>query len=154
MIGRIEPGRDLASSTRRLGQGFAIIPDVVSPAEIEHPASGLGAVPSSVSARCSRAAYAIRNLLDLPAITALARAPAIRDLVEPVLGRTAFPVRGLFFDDGASQLEGAWHQNRTVAVEPADMQWHETMPAEGGLSAPPTASDPPPAPGRDAWRTR
>jgi hypothetical protein len=34
-------------------------------------------------------------------------------LVEPVLGRTAFAVRGLFFDDGASDLAGAWHQDRT-----------------------------------------
>lgn len=61
----------------------------------------------------------IRNLLDLlPEIAQLANSSFIRDLVEPVLGHCAFPVRGTLFDKTPdSNWKVPWHQDLSVAVQ-------------------------------------
>lgn len=59
-----------------------------------------------------------RNLLhDCPAVAALAYGTALKNLLLPVLGPTAFPVRSLFFDKlaGANWQVG-WHQDLSIAV--------------------------------------
>ena len=59
----------------------------------------------------------VRNLLDLPALRDLANSPQIRDLVEPILGKEAFPVRGILFDKtGEANWKVPWHQDVTIAV--------------------------------------
>ena len=79
--------------------GFAIIPEVLDSATIGQLKSALNRVEHSESVRTRVDIYAIRNLLDLvPEVRALAASPAIKRLVEPLLGEEAFPVRGIFFD--------------------------------------------------------
>lgn len=58
-----------------------------------------------------------RGLEGLQVIAQLAATPAIRDLVESVLGRAAFMVRGLLFDKvpGANWHVG-WHQDLMIPV--------------------------------------
>lgn len=60
----------------------------------------------------------VRNLLEISAeVRALAESPAVRGVVEAVLGAGAFAVRALLFDKTpATNWKVAWHQDRTVAV--------------------------------------
>jgi len=62
--------------------------------------------------------YAIRNLFSVvPAIAKLARSPAVRTLVEPVLGPACFPVRALLFDKlPEANWHVPWHQDCSIAV--------------------------------------
>jgi ectoine hydroxylase-related dioxygenase (phytanoyl-CoA dioxygenase family) len=58
-----------------------------------------------------------RNLLDSPDIRALASSPALRTLVEPVVGPSAKPVRALFFHKTAeANWPVLWHQDLSLAV--------------------------------------
>ena len=58
-----------------------------------------------------------RNLLDAPDVAAVADDPAIRRVVQAVLGPDARPVRGLFFDKTPqANWTVPWHQDRSVAV--------------------------------------
>jgi ectoine hydroxylase-related dioxygenase (phytanoyl-CoA dioxygenase family) len=58
-----------------------------------------------------------RNLLDDPAIRALAALPALRALAEAVLGPGCFAVRALFFDKTpGANWKVVWHQDLTVAT--------------------------------------
>jgi hypothetical protein len=55
--------------------------------------------------------------LDLDAVQRLARSPAVRALVEPILGSAAFAFRATLFDKTpAANWLVAWHQDRTVPV--------------------------------------
>ena len=62
--------------------------------------------------------YGVRNLLDFsdafqPALTH----PALRRLVEPILGTGAFVVRAIFFDKvGSANWNVSWHQDLAIAV--------------------------------------
>jgi ectoine hydroxylase-related dioxygenase (phytanoyl-CoA dioxygenase family) len=62
--------------------------------------------------------YAVRNLMAaVPAVAELATSPALRALVEPVLGGRAFPVRALLFDKTpGANWKVAWHQDLSIAV--------------------------------------
>lgn len=51
-----------------------------------------------------------RNLLDVPAITQLARSEAIRNLARPVLGDHCFAVRGILFNKTEkANWKVTWH---------------------------------------------
>jgi hypothetical protein len=62
--------------------------------------------------------YGIRRLLEIiPSIGQLCWQPEIRNLVEPILGSAAFPIRGIFFDKNSEANWGvSWHQDLTIAV--------------------------------------
>jgi ectoine hydroxylase-related dioxygenase (phytanoyl-CoA dioxygenase family) len=87
--------------------GFEVRTNVLS-------ADRVAALTSSLVSLEAR--HGLRNLLrDCPAIEALAR--ELTKVVIPVLGKAAFPVRGLFFD----KMHGAnwqvdWHQDLSIAV--------------------------------------
>ncbi len=94
--------------------GFATVQGVLSTVQIEQMwtacARGAGLT------RRGRA-YGGRNLLALPEVRNLAALRAIRDLVEPVLGKDALPVRALFFDKTPeANWPVLWHQDLTIAV--------------------------------------
>ena len=58
-----------------------------------------------------------RNLLDDPAISALAVTPTLRQFACAVLGESCFAVRALFFDKTPdANWKVIWHQDLTVAV--------------------------------------
>ena len=67
--------------------------------------------------RRSGGGFGRRNVLDVPAVAEVARHPAVRRVVEAVLGPHARPVRGLFFDKTpAANWTVPWHQDRAIAV--------------------------------------
>lgn len=100
--------------------GFAIVQDAVSPAVVADLVRALEhAKPGQSGLDRGGGVYALRNLLRLvPETRRLADSPALRTLVEPVLGSNLFVVRGLYFDKTAeSNWRVPWHQDLTIAVQ-------------------------------------
>ena len=94
--------------------GFALATGVLGGAQIEalRHLAGQGA-----SLRRGGNAYGGRNLLHMPEVRNLAANRAIRDLIEPIVGPTAVPVRALFFDKTPeANWPVLWHQDLTIAV--------------------------------------
>lgn len=101
------------TSARTVGfSGFAIVDDVLDEAKI-HQLSRL--MESVVPYEQGRGG--VRNLLDIPEVRELADSEVVVNLVRPILGEAAFPVRGILFDkkDGAN-WKVPWHQDVTIAV--------------------------------------
>jgi ectoine hydroxylase-related dioxygenase (phytanoyl-CoA dioxygenase family) len=62
--------------------------------------------------------HAQRNLLRLAIVRRLADSPQVRSIVQPVLGPSARPVRGLLFDKTpAANWKVPWHQDLAIPVE-------------------------------------
>ncbi|HEX5050922.1 MAG TPA: phytanoyl-CoA dioxygenase family protein [Planctomycetota bacterium] len=89
--------------------GFAVVHDVID-------AAFRARLRTAIAAALGDAAGS-RTGLSHPAVRELAVAPAVRALVEPVLGTPAFAVRATLFDKTplANWLV-AWHQDLVVAV--------------------------------------
>jgi hypothetical protein len=93
-------------------EGFAIVESVLTSTTIASLIDLLSQ-PSDPTKRRG----GTRNLLDHPGIRFLAQSPAVRALVDPILGADAFPVRGILFDKTeASNWLVPWHQDVTIAV--------------------------------------
>lgn len=92
--------------------GFAIVEDVLDLTATDR----LRALMESI-APPEEGRGGVRNLLDVPEVRELAGSEAVMNLVRPVLGASAFPVRGILFDkkDGAN-WKVPWHQDVTIAV--------------------------------------
>jgi hypothetical protein len=91
--------------------GFAIIPEVLAPAQVERLRSLFAEVTTAGQ----------RGILELAEIQELAEAPEILRCLQPYFATRPFPVRGIFFD---KNLAGAaanwlvpWHQDRTIVVQ-------------------------------------
>lgn len=94
--------------------GFALVGDVLTAAQIARLRTVAG---QGTALRRSGSAYGGRNLLDLPDVRKLAADPALRRLIEPVVGAEAIPVRALFFDKTPeANWPVLWHQDLTIAV--------------------------------------
>jgi hypothetical protein len=77
--------------------GFAVVANVLAPAEIDALQHVLGRLADLLPATKRGATYAIRDLLDAsPEVRALAEITRVRDLIEPILGESCFPVRGIY----------------------------------------------------------
>jgi hypothetical protein len=109
--------KEFSSAIRE--DGFAIVPDVLCRSEIARFISILDKVNQGSSVRSRGGVYAIRNLLDvIPELRQLADSPALRDLVKPVLGEKAIPVRGILFDKTLeANWKVPWHQDLSIAVQ-------------------------------------
>jgi hypothetical protein len=96
--------------------GFAIVPNVLGAQEI---VSLLGAIESATDANSVAGRGGIRNLLDRVAcVRKLSDSPVIRALIDPILGKDAFPARGILFDKTpAANWKVPWHQDLTIAVQ-------------------------------------
>jgi ectoine hydroxylase-related dioxygenase (phytanoyl-CoA dioxygenase family) len=107
---------ELSERVRR--DGFAVVPGVIEERALSSFEKSLELVESGAGVLRRGGVYAIRNLLEvLPAALELARSPAVRALVEPVLGADCFPVRGVLFDKTpAAPWKVVWHQDLTIAV--------------------------------------
>lgn len=91
-------------------EGFSVEEKVLSPSEVQSIQAGLRAP--------ERAAGGIRNLLDIPEVAQLAQLPIIRNLVDPILGHSAFAVRGTLFDKTpGANWKVPWHQDLSIAVQ-------------------------------------
>lgn len=99
--------------------GFVVIENVLDDAAVAELQNALArAADSSPTHQRAGSTYGMRNLLDqVPAIRELANSPALRMLVEPVLGDDAFPVKGILFDKTPdANWKVAWHQDTTICV--------------------------------------
>jgi ectoine hydroxylase-related dioxygenase (phytanoyl-CoA dioxygenase family) len=107
---------ELGGRVRR--DGFAVVRGRPGERALSSFEESLGGVGPGAGVLRRGGVYAIRNLLEvLPAARELAHSPAVRALVEPVLGAGCFPVRGVLFDKTpAAPWKVAWHQDLTVAV--------------------------------------
>jgi hypothetical protein len=100
-------------------EGFAIVPEVLTPIEVSALTEALAAIPAGVTALDrGQGVYAMRNLLwAVPQVKTLAESKALRTLVQQVLGPGAFAVRGLLFDKTPeANWVVPWHQDLTIAV--------------------------------------
>ena len=99
--------------------GFAIQENVLSVQEVSKLLIAVAQIDGSNSVRKRSGVFAVRNLLDVsPEVSELASSSAIRDLVEPILGPTFLPVRGILFDKIAdANWRVPWHQDVTIAVQ-------------------------------------
>lgn len=105
-------------------QGFAIVPALLGADDAVALRDELGKIGhdetltegSAVRQKGGRV-YAVRNLLRVPAVARLAQTPAVRSVVEAVLGASARVVRGILFDKtGAANWKVCWHQDVSIAV--------------------------------------
>lgn len=99
--------------------GFCILPGRLADAEVDALLGALARVAAGNGARRRRGSiFAIRNLLrEVPEARALAGGPLVRAGVEAVLGRGAFPVRGILFDKTpAANWKVTWHQDSMIPV--------------------------------------
>lgn len=87
--------------------GFAIVPEVISRANVDELLSALG--PATAPGR--------RGLLSLSAVTTLARSERFLRLVSPFLPGHPFPVRTIYFDKSPdTNWLVSWHQDLTLAL--------------------------------------
>jgi len=115
----MKPGLDPAAWLAELDEcGYALVPDVLGGDDVQRLLAALEEADEAEGVRRRESVYAIRNLLEaVPAVAGLARSPAVRALVEPVLGPGAFAVRGILFDKTPdANWKVAWHQDLTIAV--------------------------------------
>jgi len=110
------PDQTVSDSVAQLG--FAIVPQVSGAAEINALLGLLEVAKDKMPVRRKGGAYAIRRVLEvIPGLSGLATMPKIRALVEPLLGRAAFPVRSILFDKRmGANWKVPWHQDLTIAV--------------------------------------
>ncbi|BCM92249.1 hypothetical protein IAD21_04128 [Abditibacteriota bacterium] len=89
--------------------GFAVIPQVLSASQVEKLRLEVEVA--------SGGEHALRGLLDFEWVRELAQSETIRSIMEPVLGKECFAVRGIFFDKipRANWLVPP-HQDLSIAV--------------------------------------
>lgn len=88
------------------GNGFAVVPSCLNDEIVQRLGSEL-----------SDASYGLRNLLAVPIVRELATSAPVRSLVEAVLGKHCFAVKGTFFNKTQeSNWKVAWHQDLTIMV--------------------------------------
>lgn len=99
--------------------GFAVVPEFLDSETIDSVLEALAnaRIDDGESQRAGRF-FGIRNLLNVVPFTRnLANNSDCRSLVEPILGRGARVVRGIYFDKHEdANWKVAWHQDMTIAV--------------------------------------
>ncbi len=98
--------------------GFAIVPQVINATQGAQLSTALAAVAANASEQRRGGMYALRHLLEaVPQARAVAAAPTVRSLVEPLLGPDGFVARSLLLDKTeTANWKVAWHQDLSVAV--------------------------------------
>ena len=102
-------------------QGYAVVPDVLSPAAVAQLIAlteRARTTAQAESVRNSSGTYGLRNLVDvIPEVADLAAAACVRSVVDPILGSGAFMVRATLFDKTPGANWGVfWHQDLSIAV--------------------------------------
>ena len=122
----LPPGDPADWRDRLAHDGAAVIPRLLGGAAVRDALAAVGPIDdgsaddgSADTARPRRRGGSAgrRNVLDAPGVAAVAADPAVRAVVEAVLGPDARPVRGLLFDKTpAANWTVPWHQDRSIAV--------------------------------------
>lgn len=100
--------------------GFAIVEDVLGSEMIACQQRAVAEVANGANLRQRRgAAFAIRNLFAAaPTCRAIAELPAVRALVESIIGPGAFVTRAILFDKNPdANWAVPWHQDTAIAVK-------------------------------------
>jgi ectoine hydroxylase-related dioxygenase (phytanoyl-CoA dioxygenase family) len=101
-------------------EGYSHIPNVLSAAEAASLLEAVEAARSVAVARKRGAGiFALRHLLkEVDAVSEIANSPKLMDIIRPILGNGAFPVRGVFLDNNPdNDWYTHWHQDLTIAVK-------------------------------------
>jgi hypothetical protein len=98
--------------------GFLIVPDVFSPEQCDVLSSELTELFQQQQKASSRTIGGLRNVLrSRPSVAQAARSPDLISLIGGLIGREAFPVRGILFDKNpAANWSVPWHQDLAIAV--------------------------------------
>lgn len=98
--------------------GFALVASLLSQDQVTDLISSLEGFDQSESVRARGGVFAVRNLLDVSEpVRLLASSRVVQEVVAPVLGLEAFPVRGILFDKTpGANWKVPWHQDVTIAV--------------------------------------
>jgi hypothetical protein len=100
--------------------GYSVFADVISPETVEALALAVDrAGEGDAILRREGTLYGMRDVFrEVPGVAGLARSGSLLDLLRPVLGPGAFPVRALLFDKTPGANWGVpWHQDLTIAVK-------------------------------------
>lgn len=96
--------------------GYAIVPEVLESHSLRVLETGLEAALQA-DVRQRDGIYAMRNLLEVPAVRDLCRVPPLRAVIEPILGPRCFCVRGILFDKTpGANWKVPYHQDLSIAV--------------------------------------
>jgi hypothetical protein len=98
--------------------GYGLVDHASEDSTVDSLIQHFQATDSSAILEHNGSTFAIRNLLrDHAIIRQLADSPAMRSLIEPILGPTAIPVRGILFDKTpGANWKVPWHQDLSIAV--------------------------------------
>lgn len=100
------------SARRVAGKGFAVIPELISTAEIAVLSNELG------RSSLPRSRAGVRHVMREPAIAVFARHPRLLELAQQVLGQSALPFRATLFDKSpTSNWLVVWHQDTALPLK-------------------------------------
>lgn len=118
-----DPTRPAALKEDLDSRGFAILPECL-PDDIVRQFIQLtdvarAADASDAAVSNSSGVFALRNLVDVvPETKGLLQCPAVREVIEAVLGKNAFLIRSTLFDKTNGANWGVfWHQDLSIAVQ-------------------------------------
>jgi hypothetical protein len=100
------------------GDGLFVTPPLIAQPQIAALIAALERPrPADATRRRGGRVYALRNLLSVPAVRALAESQPIGSIVAPVVGPRWRCVRGILFDKmPGANWKVAWHQDLSIAV--------------------------------------
>jgi hypothetical protein len=99
--------------------GFVVLHEFLDAETVSLVLAALAhAAPGNSESQRAGKAFGIRNLLNVVPFTRdLANGSACRSIIEPILGRDARLVRGIYFDKHKdANWKVTWHQDMTIAV--------------------------------------
>jgi len=100
-------------------RGFIAISGVLGSVALARVIDQLRCIPRTNATKQRGGSYfGIRNLLSIaPYVCELANSPSVRSIVDPIIGKQARVVRGIFFDKTPeANWKVPWHQDLTIAV--------------------------------------
>jgi ectoine hydroxylase-related dioxygenase (phytanoyl-CoA dioxygenase family) len=93
-------------------QGFAVIPEILTPKEVDELLDEFG----RVDLPHSRAG--VRHAMKIPTVATVARAARLMEIVQETLGRNAFPFRATLFDKSpTANWLVVWHQDTALPLQ-------------------------------------
>ncbi|HEY3027615.1 MAG TPA: phytanoyl-CoA dioxygenase family protein [Pyrinomonadaceae bacterium] len=100
--------------------GFIVISGMLDPVTIARVVDQLRCIPRTNATKQRGGNYfGIRNLLSVaPYVCELANSACVRSIVDPIVGKEAQAVRGIFFDKTPeANWKVPWHQDLTISVQ-------------------------------------
>jgi ectoine hydroxylase-related dioxygenase (phytanoyl-CoA dioxygenase family) len=93
-------------------QGFAVIPEILTPNEVDELLDEFG----RVDLPHSRAG--VRHAMKIPTVATVARAARLMEMVQETLGRNVFPFRATLFDKSpTANWLVVWHQDTALPLQ-------------------------------------